>query len=55
MLFRSIAPLAPGEAITIPLTEFANYETGERFDPFRFKLTRAAIGGNGYEYEDFAP
>jgi hypothetical protein len=55
MYRHTIAPLAPGEAVTIPLVEFANYETGERFDPFRFKLTRAALGGNGYEYEDFAP
>jgi hypothetical protein len=47
---RVIGPLAPGEAVTVLLGEFAKDGTGERFDPYRFKLIKVCIGGNGFDY-----
>jgi hypothetical protein len=50
-----MAPLAPGQSIVIPLNEFAKEKSGERFDPFRYKLTSIWIGGNGFDYQERLP
>ena len=48
-----IGSLKPGEAVTVALGEFAKDKSGERFDPYRFKLTKVWIGGHDFDYEAY--
>jgi hypothetical protein len=48
-----IGSLAPGEAITVLLAEFSKDGSGERFDPFKFKLTKVWIGGKEFDYQSY--
>lgn len=43
---------AIGETKTVPLTSVAK-DSGERFDPTRFRVTKIAVGGGGYDYATF--
>ena len=48
----TVGPVPPSREFSIPLTEFAK-DSGERFNPSAYKVTKIWIGGGDYDYMEF--